>query len=79
MKKTKHRKKTLSPLFDRSFNFEFQNLKKSQLESMKITIVIKDKGFLIDNHLGGYEIDLTSVYFQKNHMFNKTWFTLFDF
>ena len=34
---------------------------------------------MFDNHLGGYEIDLTSVYFNKNHMFYKTWFTLIDF
>ena len=46
---------------------------------MKITFVVKDSDFFSNNHLGGYEIDLTSVYFHKNHMYDKTWFTLFDF
>ena len=48
---------------------------------MKITFRIQDSVFFgfSDNHLGGYEIDLTSVYFNKNHMYLKTWFTLFDF
>lgn len=40
---------------------------------------MRDKGYILDTHLGGYEIDLTSVYFNMNHMYNKTWFTLFDF
>ena len=31
------------------------------------------------NHMiGKYEIDLSTVYFQENHQYYMTWFTLFD-
>ena len=77
---THQRKRTLSPLWDKQYNFEFVHLTKTQLETMKIQFNVMDKNLLVfDSHLGGYEIDLSTVYFNENHMFNKTWFTLFDF
>ena len=83
VKQTQVRSKTLNPLFDKIFNFEFQDLKKSELETLKISIEVRDRTFFyvpyLHNHLGGYEIDMTSVYFNLNHMYDKTWFTLFDF
>ena len=74
-------KRTLTPVWDHQFNFEFEKLTKSQLETMKISFEVIDKGVvdLFNSHLGGYEVDLTTVYFSLNHMFSKTWFTLFDF
>lgn len=73
----------MNPLFDKIFNFEFRNLKKTELEMMKINFEVQDRTFAfvpyISTHLGGYEIDVSSVYFNLNHMYEKTWFTLFDF
>lgn len=79
--KTRKVKRTLTPVWDQQFNFEFERLTKSQLETMKISIEVIDKGLvdIFNSHLGGYEVDLTTVYFNLNHMFHKTWFTLFDF
>lgn len=83
IKTTDIAKKTLNPLFDKIFNFEFQNMKRTELEMLRINIEVRDRTFAflpyVHTHLGGYEIDLTSVYFNTNHMYNKTWFTLFDF
>jgi Ca2+-dependent lipid-binding protein len=77
--KTRTSKKTLSPLWDQNFAFEFPNLKKSDLEAATITFEIFDRQFLIfSESLGRYEIDLTTVYYQKYHQYYMTWFTLAD-
>lgn len=78
-KKTSLKKKTMSPVWDRSFNFEMKNLSRSDLESIKIFVSVKDHSSLyFDDTIGVYEVDLTSVYFNRGHSFRKSWFTLYD-
>ena len=54
--------KTLSPLWDKTFTFEFEDLKTSELETMKINIVVYSKYFnnnfldFINTEVGRYEI-----------------------
>jgi Ca2+-dependent lipid-binding protein len=77
--KTKVSKKTLSPVWDKSFTFEFSNLKKQDLESAIITVEVFDSQYLVfSESVGKYEIDLTSVYYEQYHQFYRTWFTLVD-
>lgn len=77
--KTRTSKKTLSPLWDQNIAFEVSNLKKSDLESATITFEVFDRQFLLfSESLGRYEIDLTTVYYQKHHQYYMTWFTLTD-
>jgi hypothetical protein len=61
-KKTDHASKTFSPLFDRTFTFEFPDLKISELELMKINFFIYSKFFdnnpleFLNKEVGRYEI-----------------------
>lgn len=72
-------KKTLSPLWDKNFNFELNNVTKGELEFLTLTFEVFDQRFPFMSHsIGKYEIDLSSVYFQKHHQYYMTWFTLFD-
>ena len=77
--KTKTSNKTLSPLWDHNFVFEFSNLKKGDLETAKITFeVFSREYYVFTESIGKYEIDLSSVYFNKYHQFYMTWFALAD-
>jgi Ca2+-dependent lipid-binding protein len=79
VKHTKACKKTLSPLWDQSFTFEFSDLKKSDLQSTIITIELFDEQyFILKESVAKYEIDLSSVYYEKYHQYYRTWFTLVD-
>lgn len=76
---TKTAKKTLSPLWDQSFAFELKDLTKGQLESATITFEVYDKQYYVFSKLiGKYEIDLSTIYYQKYHQYYMTWFTLVD-
>lgn len=76
---TKVCKKTLAPLWDENFTFEFSDLKKQILETAKLKIEVYDRQYMVFNELiGTYEIDLTSIYYEKGHSFYMTWFTLTD-
>jgi hypothetical protein len=76
---TKTSKKTLSPLWDHNCTFEFSNLTKSQLETATIKIEIFDRQyFVFTESVGMYEIDLSTVYYQRWHQYYMTWFTLVD-
>lgn len=78
-KRTQRKKKTLSPVWDRTFNFEFHGMKRSELEQAKVELLVIDHNLILPNKIiGAYSIDLTSVYFQENHVFHKCWFALFD-
>jgi Ca2+-dependent lipid-binding protein len=70
--KTKVMKKTLSPIWDQSFTFEFEGLTKQRLENATITIEVWDHSYFLPTVLiGAYEIDLTTVYFQKHHQYYR--------
>ena len=65
-------KETTSPLYDKSFNFEFPNLDKGKLESAKIKIEVWERYRFLPNELiGSYEIDLTTVYYKPFHQFYR--------
>ena len=65
-------KDTLSPLYDKSFNYEFTNLDKGKLEAGKIKIEVWEYNRFFPNELmGSYEIDLTTVYYQPHHQYNR--------
>lgn len=70
--KTQVARDTLSPLFDKSFNFEFGKLEKGLLELAKIKIELWDYNrFFANDLIGAYEIDLTTVYYQPFHQFHR--------
>ena len=72
-------RKTLSPLWDQNFVFEINNLKKGDLETAIIKIeVVSQEYYIFNEIIGTYEIDLSSIYFEKYHQFYMTWFTLAD-
>lgn len=77
--KTKVSKKTLSPVWDKNVTFEFFNLKKHDLESAIITVEVFDSQYMVfSQSVGKYEIDLTTVYYEEGHQYDRTWFTLVD-
>jgi hypothetical protein len=61
-KKTEHAMKTFSPLWDKTFTFEFPDLKASELETIKIEITVFSKRFdnnpldFLNIEVGRYEI-----------------------
>ena len=70
--KTQVVKDTLSPLYDKSFNFEFSGMDKGRLEAGKIKLEVWEYNrFFANELLGSYEIDLTSVYYQPDHQFYR--------
>lgn len=72
-------KKTLCPLWDETFTFEFSDMKKSDLESTAIRIEVFDQQyFVLRECIGSYDIDLSAVYYERYHQFYRTWFTLVD-
>jgi hypothetical protein len=77
-RKTKHKEKTLSPLFNETFILELPGLKKAQLEEGVIKFSVFDRGRLSDTYLGSYELDFTSIYFSLHHQLNEIWLSLTD-
>ena len=61
-KKTDHASKTFSPLWDKTFTFEFPDMKISELELMKINFYVYSKFFdnnpleFLNSEVGRYEI-----------------------
>lgn len=77
---TKPKLKTLNPIWNQTFYFNFSSLKKQELETatIKFTVIDKNSFLIKDAILGSYEIDLTSVYFSYNHELYQIWLTLTD-
>lgn len=72
-------KKQLSPVFDKNMFFEFSEMTKGSLETMKISIELMDYTLLLEDEvIGATEIDLTSVYYKPYHQFHMAWFSLVD-
>ncbi len=48
----------------------------TDVEEGKITIRILNKGFLKDDLIGIYELELTQIYFGKDHCMEHQWLAL---
>ena len=79
-KRTKAKSKTLNPIFNEQFYFEFTGLIKSQLEEASIVFKVMDYNGPVqkDKLIGTFEMDLTSVYFSLNHEAYQTTLLLYD-
>ena len=79
-KLSRPKKKTLSPIFNQTFFFSFENLKKEILEEATLKFTVLDKTSLImkNSVLGYYEIDFSTIYFSLHHEIYQGWLTLTD-
>ena len=77
---TKHAKNTLSPMFNETLYFHFQNQSAEDLENAEILLNVMDHNSLAKNtKLGSFLIDLPFIYAMKDHDAYRKWAPLSDF
>jgi len=76
---TRIHKKTLSPLFDEVFVFEFKDIYPEEIERGKCIIRILDANtFRSDVLIGLFEFDLAQIYYRDHHELYRQWCALSD-
>eukprot|EP00596_Hydrurales_sp_CCMP1899_P004949 CAMPEP_0119051930 /NCGR_PEP_ID=MMETSP1177-20130426/73383_1 /TAXON_ID=2985 /ORGANISM="Ochromonas sp, Strain CCMP1899" /LENGTH=1845 /DNA_ID=CAMNT_0007031303 /DNA_START=346 /DNA_END=5881 /DNA_ORIENTATION=+ len=78
-KKTRFIKEVVGCVYDETFYFSFQNLKKEQVAEAHLKLTVKDHNYLwYDELIGMYQIDLISIYNKKDHEKYRIWGALRD-
>jgi len=80
VKKTTIKKKTLNPIYNEQFYFEFKDLIMSQLEEASIIFRVMDYNLppAADTLIGTFEVDLTTIYFSPGHQIPQASLLLYD-
>jgi len=80
VKKTTIKKKTLNPIYNEQFYFEFKGLIMSQLEEASLVFRVMDYNGMVqpDTLIGTFEVDITTIYFSLNHEICNATLLLYD-
>lgn len=78
-KKTRFQKQVNSCVFDETFYFNFEGLKKEQVAEGSMRLTVKDHNyFWFDGMIGIYQVDLMTVYGKRDHEIWRKWGALRD-
>ena len=78
-KHTRSFKQRTAAVFDQTLFFNFNGLRKQQMEEAVITLGVYDVDtFTRDDLIGSFQFDVSSVYFQPHHELHDTWVGLTD-